>query len=173
MGTSIIEQQQGRGNGKAIQEPDTIILNASEILMVATSGVYQNLYNWDKKAKPRYGAGRNNDWQYTIEGMLGHYAFCKFMGVFFDANMGNYKAVDVAWKYQIRTSPHPYLVLHPPDNDNDIFVSVYGVNGRYKIAGWIYGNEGKIVENWADLFKNGRPAYWVRHDKLRSMSTLP
>lgn len=142
--------------------------------MCIIAGGDQTIYNVRyANAKPRYGAGRDNDWQYSIEGVLGHTAFCKWHKSYYDINMGNYSVADVDNFYEVRTHPHEYLIIHPTDRDNKPFISVRGRNGEYKLDGWIYGIDGKKEEYWCDKFNKNRPAFFIPVNTLNDMNTLP
>lgn len=65
-----------------------------------------------------------------------------------------------------------HLLVHPRDDDHDLFILVV-VNGRnLEIKGWMTGSEAKDKKYWGDKFKNRRPAYWVPQRDLRPFSTL-
>lgn len=149
-----------------------IKLTIDEIRAGVMAGVERQLMNLQNGARPRYGADSDNDWQSNIEGVLGEMAVAKLLEVEYDPNLGNYQAVDVGDLYQVRTSPKPSLLLHPPDKDHHIFIFANGVNGTYGMAGWVYGQEGKRKEFWRDP-KGGRPCYFVPKHALNPIEQLP
>ena len=142
-----------------------INLTAYEILMAAQAGIMRQVENIKKSADPYYGASKINDWQLHIEGCLGEFALAKFLNVWWGGK-GNKRSPDVG-PYDVRTrSSHEYdLILHPDDPDDRIFWLVTGVNGSYKVQGWVHAQDGKKNEYWIDPAK-GRPAFFVPASKL-------
>lgn len=127
------------------------------------------------KKEGQYGC--NNvavGWQVNCDGACGEMALAKYLGVFWDGNMGNFQAADVG-ALQVRTNPNAWgdLMLHPKDKDEDIFVLILSDKmPSYTLRGWIYGHEGKLQKWWRDGAK-GRPAFFVPQSELHDMSTLP
>lgn len=152
--------------------PCEVELTQDEMLAAAIHGVQRNLYNLARGAQPRYGAGTSKDWQLSIDGSLGEMAVAKWLGVFWHGSLGNYDAKDVGG-YQVRTSGLDVLSVRTGDKDEDVFICVHGVNGRYVLRGWIYGREGKLPRYYGDRFNNGRPNYWIPFSDLHPMETLP
>ena len=149
---------------------NVIGLSNTEIRMCYAAAADQNIYNKRVvKAKPRYGAGNNSDHQYSIEGIMGHFAFCKWKNIFYDVN---FSAID-AGIYEVRTHAHDYLILHKEDRDDCPFVSVRGMYGEYTIDGWVWGRYGKDEKYWGDVFKKNRPAYFIPRKDLCPIVALP
>jgi len=142
-----------------------IKLTAYEMLIAAQGGIMRQIENIKKSAEPYYGVSNTNDWQLHIEGCLGEFALAKFLNVWWGGK-GNKRSPDVGI-YDVRTgSSHNYcLILHPNDPDDRIFWLVTGINGSYKVQGWMYARDGKKDEYWKDL-GNGRPAFFVPTSKI-------
>lgn len=145
-----------------------VSLTPAEILSAAHTGIMRQTQNLKRNRKPAYGATNATDWQWHVEGALGECAVAKALGLYWTGNLGNLRATDVG-RYQVRTrSRHDYdLILHPEDPDDDVYFLVTGLNGRYRIHGWILGRDGKRDEYWSDP-AGGRPAYFVPQAALES-----
>jgi hypothetical protein len=138
-------------------------LTGAELLMAAGVGVSRNLVRIKKGS-----IGKNNQppetyWQSHIEGALGECAVAKHLNVFWSA--GVIRGPDV-FRWDVRTtSKHSNrLILQPDDDDEKVFFHVTGVNGAYRIHGWIYGHEGKQKAFWEDPRKEDRWAFFVPND---------
>lgn len=142
-----------------------VILDGSEMMLAANAGIMRNIENIKKGVKPAYGAGNENDWQYSIEGAMGEFALAKYLGLFWHGK-GKMRGDDVG-SFQVRTSSRENgdLILHPRDHDEKTFWLVTGINGTYNIRGFIKAKNGKKQEFWRDPAGN-RPAYFVPQSKL-------
>lgn len=131
-----------------------------------------------------YKADPSRDWQMHIDGCLGEMAVAKHYGLYWTGNVGNLAAKDVH-RLQVRTRPfHNWdLILHSPDekqpkkypgdDDRDTFILVTGINGYYKIQGWILCADGKALAGPEyDKFDTGRPCHWLEQKHLHCMSEL-
>lgn len=143
-----------------------ISLTSAEIMLGATAGVMRQVENLKNNAKPFYGAGRENDWQLNIEGVLGEMALSKYLNIYWKGK-GKMRAPDVG-DVDVRTTPHAsgHLILHPNDPDDRLFYLLTGVNGNYTIHGSILGRAGK-QDRWIKDPTGGRPAYFVPQDALK------
>ena len=59
-----------------------------------------------------------------ILGAVGEYALAKYLGKFYDGNVGNLEAVDVAGEYEVKTTPVPtgHLIIRPEVRDDKPFI---------------------------------------------------
>jgi hypothetical protein len=144
-----------------------VTLTPAEMLSAAHVGIMRHVQNLKRDKAPMYGASGMDDWQLHIEGALGECAVSKLLNLYWLGSVGNLMAADVG-RLQVRTrSKHNYdLILHPADLDNAAYILVTGINGRYRVHGWIYGREGKLPEFWKDPTGTGRPAYFVPRSLL-------
>lgn len=148
-----------------------IELTSAEIMMAAQAGIMRQVENIKKKSQAYYGASTTSDWQLHIEGCLGEFALSKFLNVWWGGK-GDKRGCDVG-VYDVRTrSSHSYdLILHENDPDDRVFWLVTGVNGSYKVHGWILGKNGKQEKYWADPAKN-RPAFFIPSSELNDPMEL-
>ena len=148
-----------------------IQLSPKEIILAATAGIMRQVENLGRSARPKYGAGRQNDWQLHIEGCLAEYATAKALGRF-PSGFGPYASSDISGSVEVRRAQRGgRLILHRDDHDDAPYVLVCGVNGNYDIVGWVFGHEGKREAYWADP-SGGRPAFFVPTHALRPIEAL-
>jgi len=142
-----------------------IVLTASDMLLAANAGIMRQIENVKNNVKPAYGAGHENDWQYSIEGAMVEFALAKHLNVFWHGK-GKMRGDDVG-NYQVRTSSRSNgdLILHPKDEDDKIFWLLTGLNGTYDVRGWITARDGKKEKWWRDP-AGGRPAFFVPQSEL-------
>ena len=128
----------------------SVILTPWEMLLAAQAGVMRQVENQKLQRQAYYGAGHENDWQLNIEGCLGEFALSKFLGVHW-AGKGTFRAPDVG-DMDVRTASrdHYRLILHEADPDDRVFWLLCGINGHYRVKGWILGKDGKKKEYWQD-----------------------
>ena len=145
-----------------------INLEPHEMQLACMVAIQRQIENIVKKTQPAYGAGRRNDWQIMIEGCLGEMALSKMLGVYWDGK-GQYGACDVG-DVDCRTSPNHEqdLILHKRDPGDRFFCLITGARGEYVYRGGIFAREGKLEKYWGDKYNNGRPAFWVPQEQLRS-----
>lgn len=144
-----------------------VSLSPSEMMAAALAGVMRQVENCARSRTPRFGAGTASDWQLHIEGCLGEYVIAKFLGVFWPGK-GKLRAADVGEvDVRTRSRDHYELILHESDPDDRVFWLVCGANGKYRVKGWITGQDGKKPLYWKDP-AGGRPAYFVPQSALHS-----
>ena len=140
-----------------------IRLTYGELQKAAIIGCKRQVWNLHTGCRPRYGADSSNDWQVHIDGCQGEAALAKYLGVPWNGALGDYGAADVG-KWQVRATRHHRngrLPLHPPDNDEDMFVlALILCDGVIDLAGQILCRDGKRQEFWTDP-GTGRPAFFV------------
>ena len=149
-------------------------LSIEEIRKAAGIGVARQVQNIERGRKPRYGAGKSNDWQLHIEGCLAEYAVAKLFGVTdYDGKLGDLSPGDVG-RLEVRSSAYfkAQLVVHPEDSEDSAFILVRGNNGSYWIEGWMLGRDAKKKEYWREIQNNGRPAYFVDYFELKDIKIL-
>ena len=149
----------------------TINLTPDEILQGAIAGILRHVENLAEGFSGRtHGLKKNSglEWQLHIDGALTEMAVAKYFNLDFMywSGKGTRGAADVQ-NFEVRSSQdhNNRLILHPEDKDESIFVFITGLNGSYRIHGWIKAAEGKKREYWPGPNEN-RPAYYVPQDKL-------
>ncbi len=154
-----------------MNKPILITLTTTEIMMAGHAGMMRQVLNIKKGIEHRHGGHQDQSWQYHLEGALGEYALAKYLNVNWAGVGVEARAPDVGVVDVRTTAGHNNrLMIHPDDKDDRQYWLVTGVNGEYKIRGWIMGIDGKQPEYWDDpVGKKGgkkRPAFFVPQDAL-------
>lgn len=137
-----------------------IKLSLAEIQVASMVGVQRQL-NYLKHSKgPVFGERPETAWQRHIEGALSECALAKHLGVYW--NNQAWHLPDVG-EVDVRVTSHEQgrLIIHDKDLDNKKYYFLIGVNGHYKVMGWIWGKDGKQQKYWGDPQGTGRPAYFI------------
>ena len=124
----------------------------------------------------RYGSpGKSGLWTNSIEGALGEFAVAKFLNLY-PTGIGGYNATDVGKDIEVRTRPEKFhqLFLKKTDKPDKYYILVQGSYGEYIIRGWraardIFGHKEWFHNNNGKTSEN----YWIPHDFLFPISTLP
>lgn len=160
-----------------------ITLTESEIQLGAMVGVLRQAQNIKLNRPPAHGADDENDWQKHCEGALAEMAFARWLNWYWSGNIGDLKVPDVG-PVQIRSTVRDdgCLILRDPDPKFAAYVLAIGKNGKYRFAGWIPGEEGKLTKYYGATnpnrppseFKPKRcnPCFWVEQSFLQSMSSI-
>ena len=152
-----------------------VILTPPQTMIGAHVGIMRQVQNIKMGNADKFGAYPKDGWLLHIEGCLSEMAVAKYLGLYWDGSLGNWKAADVG-KLEVRSTTYPKgrLVLHnpPKDSPDSIFISIRGVNGVYNIVGWMRGVDGQHKDYWEDPTGKGRHAYFVPDDKLHPMEEL-
>jgi hypothetical protein len=166
----------------------SVKLSEREMLLAASSGVQREV---ECLRKLRSGESvvsayeKNNNqvgpgglWQNHIEGAMGEFAVAKFLGLY-PGGITDKDATDVGEHYEVRTRPKSYYELfvrkcEKEDKEDKYFILAQGSYGVYTIRGWITAYEVFAHPEW---FHNnsGKVSYqyWVPHEFLQSIETLP
>ena len=141
-----------------------IKLSAGEIVQAAIVGVMRRIQNIRDGNNHKYGASQATAWQMDIEGALGELALAKHLNIFW--SKGKPRDSDVG-EFQVRTTAkhNNRLILHKDDDDDARYYLITGLNGCYRVQGWIHGRDGKQERYWEDPV-GGRPCYFVPQDVL-------
>jgi hypothetical protein len=155
-----------------------ICLTAPEMIEGSLCGSHRHVDNIINKSAT--DAPADWGWQRDVEGALTERALCKYLGLYHHGAYA-YRTADVSGRIQVRSSPRAdaCLIVHRPgkgwnlDSPDDAFVLITGVNGVYRIRGWLPGRAAQVEQYWMDKAGNGRPAYFVPQAALLPISTLP
>ena len=144
-------------------------LTPAEMMMAAQAGIMRHVENIKEDTDGTYGVFQPSNWQIHIEGALGEFALAKFLNLWWSGK-GTRDAPDVDI-YDARTadSDNKRLILHVRDKDERIVFFLTGINGSYKVRGWIKGEDGKKQKYWTDP-NTGRPAFFVPVSDLNELS---
>jgi hypothetical protein len=166
----------------------SVRLTEREMLLAASSGVQREVeclrkLNGGESVVLEYEKNNNQVgpgglWQNHIEGAMGEFAVAKFLGLY-PGGITDKDATDVGEHYEVRTRPKSYYELfvrkcEKEDKEDKYFILAQGSYGVYTIRGWITAYEVFAHPEW---FHNnsGKVSYqyWVPHEFLQSIETLP
>jgi len=122
----------------------------------------------------RFGAsnGRDSDALHLMA-VRGEIAVAKAFNLFWSGAVGDYKAVDVGGRVEVRAVDHAdrRLIIHTDDRDELPYV-LADTSGAPTIVlrGWILGRDGKRAEWWETRVRY--PAFFVPLAALAPIATL-
>lgn len=158
-------------------------LTWSQLALIGTAGLMRQINGIRRSREPNYKIGNLLNWQIHIEGCMGEFCVAKFLNRFWCGKLGDVSPGDVG-PVEVRTAgatiteydlPRVHkrrLCCHKDDLNDKPFVHVTGINGQYRLHGWLYGREVKLDEYWKDPTGADRPAYYAPNNKLRSLESL-
>lgn len=125
----------------------------------------RNIENIKLNRRPAYGIEKSSvgDWQASIVGATGEMAVARYYGIPWHGK-GKFRGPD-AGTVQVRTTQHTgedvRLILHPADDDDDLFYPVrwFAGTSRFEMFRPIRARDGKQQRYW--WTSTGRPAYFV------------
>ena len=156
---------------KLMAETDNtyILLRLSEIMMAAHVGMMRQGMKIRQGIEHKYGGHQNRSWQYHLEGAIGEYVLSKYLNVHWEG-AGVARAPDVGGTVDARTTAgdNNRLTIHKEDEDDRQYWLITGLNGRYRVRGWILGCDGKKEKYWEDPTHEKRPAFFIPTKDLNS-----
>ncbi len=166
----------------------SVRLSEREMLLAASSGVQREVeclrkLDSGKNVVSEYEKNNNQVgpgglWNNHIEGAMGEFAVAKFLGLYPGA-ITDKDATDVGEHYEVRTRPLRYQELfikkdEKENKEDKYFILVQGSYGRYTICGWISAYEAFAHPEWYHNNESKTSMrYWVPHEFLHSIETLP
>jgi hypothetical protein len=152
-----------------------VSLTWPEIYLCSSVAAMRIIANIRDRRQPRFGAA-NGEGSYEIQwiGCLGEMAVAKHCNLFWGGSVGDFKAVDVGGKVQVRACSRAdrRLILHHEDDDARPFVlAIVNDLPNVTLRGWLLAGDGKQQNYWEDPV-GGRPAFFVPQTCLRPMDEL-
>lgn len=149
-------------------------LTPSEMRFGASVGIERRLSALEHKRKDRYGKPKGDPWGIDITSSMAELAVAKATGAYWFAHVGSADTElpgDVG-NLQVRSTGYATgcLVLHKADDDDAKFLLVIANAPRFKIAGWMFGKDGKKEKYWKTEWE--RPCYLVPQDDLTPIAVL-
>lgn len=140
-------------------------LDLYEIRVAAQVGLQRQLEDIHRDKRSYSGERKEGAWSRHIEGALSECALAKALNVYW--NKRSYPLPDVGDVDCRSTSVESgHLQIKKDDPDDRKFYLLIGINGKYRIAGWIYAKDAKKPEYWGSKGEGRKPCYWVPQDKL-------
>ena len=132
------------------------------------------LYKHTKGVGHHWSVKKADESANYILGAVGEYAVAKYLGKFYDGNVGNLNAVDVAGEFEVKTTPvlGGHLIIKPEAKDSRPFVLAIVEDMTVRLPGWMTGTDIKN-EKYKRADQYDRVTYWVPQSDLHPMSTLP
>lgn len=136
----------------------------------------RRIMNMKKGLGGRYGApeGEGSE-ELDLVAARGEMAVAKALNLYWTGTVGDYGAIDVGGHVEVRSRTKHWhsLILHPSDKDHLPFVLADCSNPPdIRLAGWLYGHEGKKEMFWSDPSGKNRPAFFVEPKHLHPMDDL-
>ena len=163
----------------------SVKLSEREMLLAASSGIQREVeclrgLNGGESVVSDYEKNNNQVgsgglWQNHIEGAMGEFAVAKYLGLYGLMERSN-DHPDVGEHYEVRTRSLRYqeLFIKKDEKEDKYYILVQGSYGRYTICGWISAYEVFTHRDWYHN-NEGKTSmrYWVPHEFLHSIETLP
>jgi hypothetical protein len=150
-----------------------ITLSFFELWQAVQVGAMRNLQARRRARPDTHGkdvSKMDGGWGLHIEGAAAEMAVAKMRGAYWDGVWSEIdrERDDVAG-IQVRstTRNNGCLILHPSDNDRDLFYLAVGMAPTFRIAGMIRAAHGKREEFWRT--DTGRPAFFVPQSALHQV----
>lgn len=150
----------------------TIKLTPEELALGAMSAVMRHI-----RALKEGRTGVNQQpahlqWQVKIEGALAELAVAKARGLYWSG--ASYRGASDAVGIEVRMTRYDNgcLFLHEHDAADAKYILAVGLNGVYRVPGWIWGRDGKQEQYWRKVSEERDPAFFVPQTSLRPLSEL-
>lgn len=155
-----------------------VTLKREEFLYAGKIGITRHVDDKIAGRKNKHGAGRGDEWGHDTIGSLGELAAAKYLGIYWNGNLGRLGAADVG-NLEVRSCGEEghSLILHKAqegDNPGSIFIQAVVSEHLFpevKLEGWIRARNGQKEKYWEDPV-GGRPAYFVPSDLLNPMAEI-
>ena len=170
--------QQGRDEGEYVTGEITaapvIELQWNDFITCHSIASMNELYKHTRGVGHHWSVKKADESANYILGAVGEYAVAKYLGKFYDGNVGNLEAVDVGGEYEVKTTPVPtgHLIIKPEAKEAKPFVLAVVEDMTVRLPGWMKGTDIK-QEQYKRADQYGRVLYWVPQSDLHPMSTLP
>ena len=142
-----------------------IELDLYEIRVASQVGIQRQLEDIYKNKKSYSGENKEGAWTRHIEGALSECALAKAMNVYWNKRTFPLPDVD---NVDCRSTPYHtgHLQIKADDPNDRKFYLLVGINGKYRIAGWIWGKNGKQQHYWGVKGEGREPCYWIPQSDL-------
>lgn len=153
-----------------------VTLTWSEMQTAYLIAGQRRIMNMKKKLPGKYGAPEHEgSEELDIVSTRGEMAVAKGLNLFWSGSVGDYGAIDVGGRVEVRTRTKHWhsLILHKADKNAAPYVLVDASSTpEFRLVGWLFGKEGKLEKYWSDPSKKNRPAYFIEQRYLRPISEL-
>ncbi len=150
-----------------------VTLNREQLQSAVNVGAARHMAALRRGLEDRHGALAGG-WSLHIEGACGEYAAAIALHLPWTPNINTFKgpAGDIGRGVEVRTrSRHDYDLIVRKDDFNRPFVLVTGIAPRFRVRGWIMGDDAKRPE-WLREHGGREAAYFVPFGALRPLIEL-
>lgn len=160
--------------GEITAAPVIIKLKWHDFITCHSIASMNELYKHSRGVGHHWSVKKADESANYILGAVGEYAVAKYLGKFYDGNVGNLNAVDVAGEFEVKTTPvlGGHLIIKPEAKDDKPFVLAIVEDMTVRLPGWMKGTDIKN-EKYKRADQYGRSSYWAPQSDLHPMSTLP
>ena len=160
--------------GEITAAPVIIKLRWHDFITCHSIASMNELYKHTKGVGHHWSVKKADESANYILGAVGEYAVAKYLGKFYDGNVGNLEAVDVAGEYEVKTTSvrTGHLVLKPEARNDKPFILAIVEDMTVRLPGWMLGSDIK-QDKYKRADQYDRVLYWVPQSDLHHMSTLP
>lgn len=149
-----------------------VLLSWHEVAIASHVGWMRQIASLKSGLRDQHGYS-GCGWTEHCEGACGELVVAKTLGIYWDGSVNTFKNPDLPGNIDVRTrSRDDYeLIVRPNDNDHSRFVLVTGRCPKYRIVGWLHGDQAKQPE-WLKNHGGRESAYFVPHSELQPIETL-
>jgi len=144
-----------------------VSLTLSEIMYGAYAGIGRRVSAIKKGRPAYYGLDDSANWQIDVEGALAEKAVAKYLNLYWTDSVGVAAPGDIG-RLEVRSTKYKdgHLIIHKSDPDDSYFFLVTGIEGKYRLPGYIRAVDGKLDAFW-ECKKKGRDfQYYVPQNQL-------
>lgn len=153
-----------------------IELNSSQIAQAAHVGILRHISALQDSRSNLHGTPET-PWERHIEGACGELAVAKYLGAFWDGNIGKIDCDDIG-HCEVRTTTREdgHLLINGSAKPERAYVLVVGAAPRYSIRGWMWSHDAMTDRylNRREVIRQGRKIqmWWVPQGDLRPPKDL-
>jgi len=149
----------------------TVSLTMSELRIAAEVGVQRHMNNLRDNRHNAHGLNRADDnWSKDIDGAGAEMAVAKHYGIYWCSGR---RGDDDVGPLQVRNTVHRdgHLAMYEKDKPERAYILAIGLDGVFKLVGWLPGHEGKVETFWKKT-PRGTMAFWIPQSALRPIVEL-
>jgi hypothetical protein len=147
-----------------------IHLNWSQMAIAMAVAGMRNIANVLRDKKSVHGEEEEGSWQRYVEGCFSEIALARYLGMYWDGKVGDPTPGDVGDnECRVTNRPNGRVIVHDTDPDDARVYLLIGLNGKYKIVGWMLCKDAKRPEWWKDPTGLNRHAYFAPQSALNKL----
>lgn len=147
-------------------------LTAEELVLGSMSGIMRHVRSLKEGRTGVNQQPAHLAWQVKIEGALAELAVAKALGGYWSGASSRGASDSGELEVRMTRYPHGCLFLHRHDKADVRYILAVGLNGTYKVAGWLWGHEGQQEKYWRRVSEERQPAFFVPQSDLHPLTEL-